>query len=421
MSRSVKLTANGRKLKASIRLGGSKSITNRALLIKALCEGTIDIKNESDSDDSKAMKRLLSQQDGAYDAGHAGTTFRFLTAYYAFKEGSQYLTGSERMQQRPIGVLVDALNSIGANIAYANNVGYPPLHIHAPSEDIKDTVILKADVSSQYISALLMLAPTLPNGLKIVLEGTLVSKPYLMMTLTMMADFGIKHTWHNNAIHIAHQKYTAKSYFVEADWSSASYLYSWAAASEEAEIEVTGLMEDSMQGDAAIAVIAKQFGVNTEYLSDNKLYITKSKENKAEVFIEHDFILHPDIAQTVFAMCAACRVQGLFTGLQTLYIKETDRINAFKTELAKIGISLIKVPPRFKQKDAREYFMLNGDLNFVGIPAFDTYHDHRMAMSLAPLSLLNGVVINDAEVVSKSYPTYWEDVKSLGITIEAIE
>lgn len=420
MSKNIKLTSNERVLKASIRLGGSKSITNRALLIKALCEGHIDISNQSDSDDSRAMDRLLSQQDGVYDAGHAGTTFRFLTAYFAFKEGSQYLTGSERMQQRPIGVLVDALNSIGANIRYAKNVGYPPLHIDAPSNDIKDTVILKADVSSQYISALLMLAPTLPHGLTIVLEGALVSKPYLMMTLSMMAHFGIKHSWQANTIHIAHQKYDAKSYFVEADWSSASYLYSWAAASDQAEIEVEGLMKDSMQGDAAIATIATQFGVNTEYLSDNTLRITKSKENKVEAFIEHDFISHPDIAQTVFGMCAACGVQGLFTGLQTLYIKETDRINAFKTELAKIGISLLKVPPRFKHKDEREFFMLNGDLAFDGIPSFDTYHDHRMAMSLAPLSLLHSVVINDAEVVSKSYPRYWEDVKSFGVAIEAI-
>jgi 3-phosphoshikimate 1-carboxyvinyltransferase len=420
MSKSIKLTSSNRVLKASISLGGSKSITNRALLIKALCEDTIDIKNESDSDDSRAMHRLLNQQEGVYDAGHAGTTFRFLTAYYAFKEGSQYLTGSERMQQRPIGVLVDALNSIGANIEYANNIGYPPLHIHAPSENIKGTVVLKADVSSQYISALLMLAPTLPHGLTIVLEGTLVSKPYLMMTLTMMAHFGIKHTWQDNSIRIAHQKYSAKSYFVEADWSSASYLYSWAATSEEAEIEVTGLLQESMQGDAAIATIASQFGVNTEYLSDNKLRITKSKENQVEAFIEHDFISHPDIAQTVFGMCAACQVQGLFTGLQTLYIKETDRINAFKTELAKIGISLTKVPSRFKQKDDREFFMLNGDLNFEGIPTFDTYHDHRMAMSLAPLSLLNSIVINDADVVSKSYPTYWEDVKNFGIILETL-
>jgi 3-phosphoshikimate 1-carboxyvinyltransferase len=418
MNRAVKLTASSKKIKASIVLGGSKSITNRALLIKALCGDDVEIFNASTSDDSTVMQKLLGQQEGVFDAGHAGTTFRFLTAYFAFREGSQYLTGSERMQQRPIGILVEALNSIGANIEYTQKVGYPPLIIHSPDLSIKDTVVLKADVSSQYISALLMLAPTLPKGLTIILEGELVSKPYLMMTLTLMQDFGIEHTWKENTISILPQTYKAKSYFVEADWSSASYLYSWAAASDEAEIEVSGLMAESIQGDAAIAKIAENFGISTFFESDNTLRIVKTKDSVVKPFIEHDFIAHPDIAQTVFGMCAACHVQGLFTGLQTLYIKETDRINAFKIELAKVDVSLVKVPSRFKQNDEREFFMLNGGINFKGIPEFDTYHDHRMAMALAPLAMLNPVIINDADVVGKSYPGYWQDVTSFGIKIE---
>ncbi len=417
MSRAIKLTANSKKIYASVALSGSKSITNRALLIKALCDTEIDIMNASTSDDSIAMQKLLSQDEGILDAGHAGTTYRFLTAYFAFRKGSNYLTGSERMQQRPIGVLVDALNSIGAKIEYAKNPGYPPLIIHAPGATIKDTVFLKADVSSQYISALLMLAPTLPGGLTLILEGELVSKPYLVMTLTMMAYFGVNHTWQENTIVIGHQKYKARPFYIEADWSSASYLYAWAAASDDADIEVTGLLNESMQGDAAIAKIAENFGVNTYFGPSHTMRIVKANSSMVKPFIEHDFLEHPDIAQTVFGMCAVCHVKGIFTGLQTLYIKETDRIKAFKTELGKVGILLIKVPPRFKQNDTREFFMLDGDLNIEGVPEFDTYHDHRMAMALAPLAMLSPIVINDAEVVSKSYPAYWKDVASFGITI----
>ncbi len=417
MSKSIKLTSHSKTIKASIELSGSKSITNRALLIKALCHDQIEIVNASTSDDSVVMQNLLTQQDGLFDAGHAGTTYRFLTAYFAFKKGTQRLTGSDRMKQRPIGVLVDALNGIGANIEYQGNIGFPPLIIHPPTDDIKSKVVLKADVSSQYISALLMIAPTLPKGLTILLEGELVSKPYLMMTLTMMAYFGVSHTWHENTIVIGHQQYKAKPYYIEADWSSASYLYSWAAIAQDAEIEVIGLTANSIQGDSAIAKIAEDFGIMTKYEASNKIRILKEHNRKASAFIEHDFIEHPDIAQTVFGMCAMCNVQGLFTGLQTLYIKETDRINAFKKELSKVGITLTKVPPRFKQKDDREFFMLNGNLTLEGIPDFDTYHDHRMAMALAPISMVGPIKINDADVVSKSYPDYWKDVVKMGIEI----
>ncbi len=423
MSKTIKLSCPSKIINTSIHLGGSKSITNRALLIRALCHDYFEIKNISPSDDSIAMEKILAQKEGPFDTGHAGTTYRFLTAYFAFKEGSQVLTGSERMKQRPIAPLVEALNSIGANISYSENEGFPPLIINAPSPEIKDHVSIEANVSSQYLSALLMLAPTLPNGLKITLEGELVSKPYLMMTLTMMAHFGVSHKWVENTIYIQPQTYKPIAYFVEADWSSASYLYSWAAASESANITVTGLLNESMQGDAAIRNIAQKFGVSTRSISENgeeKLLITKTKATQIEPFIEYDFIEQPDIAQTVFAMCATCKVEGLFTGLQTLYIKETDRLKAFKTELGKVGILLSKVPARFKHKDTREFYMLNGDLAFDSTPVFDTYHDHRMAMALAPLAMCHEVVINDADVVSKSYPQYWRDVEKMGGVIEEL-
>jgi 3-phosphoshikimate 1-carboxyvinyltransferase len=420
MSNNIKITSLQDDINTKISLGGSKSITNRALLIRALCDEHFDIKNISESDDSMAMTTILAQEEGPFDTGHAGTTFRFLTAYFAFKEGIQVLTGSERMQQRPIKALVDALNDLGANIEYQVNDGFPPLVIHAPKSTIKNKVSVKSDISSQYLSALLMIAPTLPQGLELTMVGELVSKPYLMMTLAIMEYFGVSHDWQENTIKIAPQKYVAKPYFVEADWSSASYLYSWATLSDDVNIEVTGLFKESMQGDAAIAKIAENFGVTTIDLGDNKMLIQKKKNAEIKSFIEYDFIEQPDIAQTVFAMCAGKNVGGLFTGLQTLYIKETDRIKAFQTELGKVGVYLSKVPPHFKKNDNREFFMIEGEVTFADTPAFDTYHDHRMAMALAPLARLHPVVINEANVVTKSYPSYWKDVKNMGCNCEEI-
>jgi 3-phosphoshikimate 1-carboxyvinyltransferase len=420
MSNNLKITSLQNDVSAHISLGGSKSISNRALLIRALSDTHFDIENVSESDDSIAMNTILNQAEGPYDTGHAGTTYRFLTAYFAFKEGTQILTGSERMKQRPIKALVDALNDLGANIEYQSNDGYPPLVINAPKSVIKDAVTVKANISSQYLSALLMIAPTLKRGLALTLEGDLVSKPYLMMTLSIMKYFGIDHTWEGNTIKIAPQKYIPKRYFVEADWSSASYLYSWAALSDDVNIEVTGLFKESMQGDSAIAKIAENFGVFTTDLGNNKMLISKQKDAEIKTFIEYDFIEQPDIAQTVFAMCAGRKVSGLFTGLQTLYIKETDRIKAFQNELAKVGVFLTKVPPRFKKNDDREFFMVEGDIVFNDIPRFETYHDHRMAMALAPLARLHPVVINESNVVTKSYPGYWDDVAKMGCICEKV-
>jgi 3-phosphoshikimate 1-carboxyvinyltransferase len=422
MSYKIKVSPpKDKSIKGSIKLSGSKSISNRALLIRALCNENFDIQNLSDSDDSIAMQQLLAQEDGEYNAGHAGTTFRFLTAYFAFKEGSQFLTGSARMQQRPIKALVEALNSIGAHIEYAAEEGYPPLKIHSPKSNIADHVAVNGSISSQYLSALLMIAPTLPNGLKLTIEGELVSRPYLQMTLDMMSTFGIAHTWVENTITVPHQSYVGSSYFVEADWSGASYYYSLAAIADDADITLHGLHTMSMQGDSAIMQMGEKFGVITTKVNNTTLQLKSQKYLTSKKFFEYDFVEQPDIAQTVFAMCAGCQYSGLFTGLQTLYIKETDRVNAFKTELAKVGVQLNKVPKRFKQNDEREFFMLEGDLSFGDSPSFDTYHDHRMAMSLAPLGLLHDVIINDAGVVSKSYPAFWEDLASLGLVIERID
>ncbi len=420
MSKTLRLSTTSKNISAKIDLGGSKSITNRALLIRALCHSPFEIKNISDSDDSRAMNKILNQAEGPFDTGHAGTTYRFLTAYFAFKPGTQVLTGSERMKQRPIGALVDALNVIGANITYESIEGFPPLIINEPTSEISDKVTVKANVSSQYLSALLMLAPTLPKGLALTLEGDLVSKPYLMMTLEMMEFFGVKYDWTDNTITIGPQAYEPKPYFVEADWSSASYLYSWAALADEAEIEVTGLFAKSMQGDSKIKNIAESFGVETTEIGEGQMLISRKKYAEVKPFLEYDFIDQPDIAQTVFAMCAARQVSGLFTGLQTLYIKETDRIKAFQNELGKVEVFLSKVPERFKKKDEKEYFMIEGEPKFNEEPRFDTYHDHRMAMALAPLAMMHPIIINEADVVTKSYPNYWTDCQKYGIKVEEI-
>ena len=421
MSYDVQISAYNPKISGTIHLSGSKSISNRVLMIQAMCNSKFRIENLSDSDDTKTLERLLSLDDSTYDTGHAGTTFRFLTAFLAFRPGTQILTGSDRMIQRPVKALVDALNSLGANITYLGAIGYPPLKINEPSHMIQDTVHISANISSQYISALLMIAPTLPKGLKIILEGEMVSKPYLDMTLSIMKHFEVNHHWNDNIINIAHQNYVPKDYYVEADWSAASYFYSLAALSEEASIDLVGLSELSMQGDAAIKKIAKSFGVSSSYINDFTLRLSKSKDAKATTFFEYDFIEQPDLAQTIFVMCAALGIPSLFKGLETLHIKETDRIEAMKMELSKLQVFLSKVPGKFKHKDDTVWYMLDGKAKFSEVPIFDTYHDHRMAMSLAPLALLNPVIVKDAGVVSKSYPNFWKDFSTLGLITQNIE
>ena len=401
------------RIEGEIALGGSKSITNRAYIIRALCNHDFEITNASQSDDSRSLLQLLTQKQGVLDAGHAGTTFRFLTAYLAFKEGSQVLTGSSRMLQRPIGPLVDALRQLGANITYLEKEGYPPIRIDEVRRQSNNSVVLPADISSQFISALLMIGPTLPDGLEIQLTGELVSEPYLRMTVDMMAVFGVEVQWENNRLLVPPQTYQARPYVVEADWSSASYYFAMAALAKRAKIVLKGLFLPSIQGDSGIANIAENFGVKTTVDDEGSLIIEK-QEDKAPGLFEYDFVQQPDIAQTVFALCAGLGTAGLFAGLQTLRIKETDRIAAMQQELAKAGVLLSKVPSRFHKNSEDELYMQEGKAHFNDIPVFETYHDHRMAMALAPLALLHEIVIRDASVVSKSYPQFWSDINSLG-------
>lgn len=412
----IRIRKQDKKIKGKIHLAGSKSISNRALIIRALCRDNFAIEGLAASHDTQTMLSLLSQEGSAtYDAGPAGTTFRFMTAYLSLQKGSQILTGSERMKQRPIGVLVDALKVLGADIEYLEKEGYPPLKINEASNfGSIDKISLPANISSQYISALLMIAPTLPNGLSLELEGEIVSIPYIEMTLNMMAVFGIEYNWEGQVISIAAQSYQAKPFTVEADWSAASYYYSIAALADEVDLELHGLFEESTQGDSAIAKMMEDLGVQTTFHGDH-LRLTKSGHVKPS--FEYDFIKCPDLAQTLVACCAGMGVTGLFTGLQTLRIKETDRIAALKAELIKGNAYFTQLPPKFSPKSGMEYHMIDGQFE-VESATIETYEDHRMAMALAPLSMLGPLIIEDKDVVNKSYPAFWKDLETLGFEVE---
>ncbi len=408
-----------RQIIGEITLDGSKSISNRVLLIQALCKDDFDISNLSTSKDTVTLTRLLSEiNDGAtLDAGAAGTTFRFMTALLATQFGTQTLTGTERMKQRPIGVLVDALRSLGANIEYLEQEGYPPLKIgEATDFGQHNRVQISAGTSSQYISALLMLAPTFPNGLELELVGNIVSRSYIEMTLSIMAHFGIEYQWEGQIISIPNQVYQATDFKVEADWSAASYYYAMAAfADDDLNLKLNGLFENSVQGDSILSEMMLKFGVKTIFKEDF-IYLKKSGE-KPTLMFEWDFILCPDIAQTLAVVCGGMGIHGLFTGLETLKIKETQRIKALQNELGKLQVFLSALPPKFSKKSGKEYYMIEGKA-LLDNPIFPTYEDHRMAMAFAPLAMFGSIQIEEPNVVVKSYPEFWKDIQKLGFVVE---
>ncbi len=406
-----------RKIQGHLRLTGSKSISNRALIIRALSGEDFPIEQLAKANDTDLMMALLASDETVRDAGPAGTTFRFLTAYLSLQEGSQILTGTERMKQRPIGVLVEALRQLGANIEYLEEEGYPPLRIGEPSDLGKNNELrISAGTSSQFISALLMIAPVLPQGLRLHLDGKIVSRSYIEMTLGLMRHFGVTHEWEGQTISIQPQAYIPKPFVAEADWSAASYHYAMAAFADELDLQLDGLFENSFQGDAALVEIMEQFGVHSEF-NETGVRLTKTGAALPPMF-EWDFILCPDIAQTMAVICAGLGVQGLFTGLETLSIKETDRIQALKNELGKVTAYLSKLPARFSPNSNKEYFTVEGTASFGDVPTFDTYEDHRMAMAFAPLAMLGQIKIEDPMVVIKSYPAFYEDLELLGFVVE---
>lgn len=371
--------------------------------MQALSDGAVRVDNISDAADTVTLNSILSgNSPELVDIGPAGTAMRFLTAFYSVKDSEHTLTGSARMKQRPIGILVDALRTLGADIQYLEKEGFPPLKIKGPLSQKTKEVRIKGNISSQYISALLLIAPKLEQGLNLVIEGELTSKPYVEMTLAMMEQAGIKHNWKGNVITIENQSFNKVVINVEPDWSAASYWYAIAALSEDAQLFLPGLNGYSLQGDSIITEIMANFGISSQF-KDGGVYIFKeAKKIERKIF---DFKECPDLAQTVIVCCAALGHEATFTGLETLKIKETDRVNALQTELLKIGVKLIEKNQTYKLDCSG--LDLNKKVKIA------TYDDHRMAMAFAPLALvMPELEIEDHLVVEKSYPDFW---KHLGI------
>lgn len=416
-NRAIKLSHPTRSLSGTVQLTGSKSESNRALIIEALGGGNVTIENLSEAADTVTLQKALAtaaasgHAETTIDIGPAGTAMRFLTAYLAAATngGAYLLTGSDRMKQRPIGMLVDALKTMGADIEYAGQAGYPPLLIRGGLNQQTDAIRIKGDVSSQYLSALLLVAAALPHGLKLQIEGELTSRPYLTMTLDMLAEAGIAHQWEGDTISITPQQASPSTLVIEPDWSAASYWYSMAALAEKADLLLPALKPHSLQGDAEIASIMTHFGIVSTF-EEGGLRIRKSPVVAAERTEPLDFTECPDLAQTVIVCAAAQRRNLSFTGLHTLRIKETDRIAALQHELAKIGIQLIE--------DGTVYHLRTEAMFRPAALTIDTYEDHRMAMAFAPLAMLfDNVQINEPNVVEKSYPDFWKHLKQQGFVI----
>lgn len=391
-----------------INLPASKSISNRALILNALSLSASDIANLSDCDDTNVMVEAFRSGNSLIDVKAAGTSMRFLTAFLAITPGEWIITGTERMKERPIHLLVDALISLGARIQYLGKIGYPPLKIKGTSLDGGE-IFLSGDVSSQFISALLMIAPTMNKGLIIHLEGDIISVPYIKLTLGMMAQYGVKTHWDGRTIKIYPEEYKAIHYIVESDWSAASYWYEMAALLDDSRIELKGLFRDSMQGDSKVSDLFLDLGVATEYTKDGVI-LTKTGRKTKKLF--HNFVSEPDLAQTFAVTCCMMEIPFMFTGLQTLKIKETDRIEALKNELKKLGYLLYDREDSILEWDGER---CEPEAN----PVIKTYEDHRMAMAFAPAAIkLDHINIAEPKVVTKSYPHFWDDLKSVGFTIE---
>lgn len=402
----LQLSFSSEAIDGTVRVTGSKSESNRLLILQALFP-QISIANLSNSDDTRVLQEALASEEETIDIHHAGTAMRFLTAYFAAKEGREVvLTGSQRMQERPVKILVDALRSLGADIEYLKNEGFPPLRIKG--QKLRESeVTVQSNISSQYISALMLIAPSLPKGLQIRLDGKVTSMPYIQMTLKFLSECGMNGIFQDNRILIEPaENIPQKEITVESDWSSASYFYSMVALSKHADIRISTYKEDSYQGDQVVAGIYKQLGVQTIY-ADGVLQLKKC-DFKRPGRLNLDLADSPDLAQTITVTCLGLGISCELTGLHTLRIKETDRLLALKNEMEKLGSnveittdSLLMAPPQ----------NLNSGIKIA------TYKDHRMALAFAPLALKVPLEIEEAEVVSKSFPGYWNDLENLGFSV----
>jgi 3-phosphoshikimate 1-carboxyvinyltransferase len=432
MHQNIILTKKTKTANGTVQLTGSKSECNRALVIEALSDGKVKVENISDAADTVTLQAVLraksevTEQSIQSDSrssllapttlapivniGPAGTAMRFLTAYFAIQDDEVILTGSERMKQRPIGILVDALRQLGANIDYEEQDGFPPLRLKGGFTQLTNQINIKGNISSQYITALLLIAAKLPLGLELHIEGDLTSKPYVDMTLAMLQQAGIQHQWNGNVISIAHQEFAPTVLPVEPDWSAASYWYAIAALVDEADLFLPGLTQYSLQGDSVITEIMANFGITSQFKNGGVHLQKEVKPIFRKIF---DLKECPDLAQTVIVVCAALGHEATFTGLETLKIKETDRVLALQNELAKIGVKLIEKGQVYKLDCSEKHIPEKVFIN--------TYEDHRMAMAFAPLALLiPEMEIEDVKVVEKSYPAFWSDLEKVGFGVKAL-
>ncbi|MBT6746588.1 MAG: 3-phosphoshikimate 1-carboxyvinyltransferase [Flavobacteriales bacterium] len=410
----MKLAITNTNIQGVVNLPASKSECNRALIIEALLRKSDLVNNVSEAADSQTLVNILkrfSNGEDNFDVGPAGTTLRFLTAFFAIQKGAQVLTGSARMNNRPVGVLVDALRRLGASIDYLGKENYPPIRIN--EGNIKGGEIeIDGGVSSQYISALMLIAPTFRNGLNIKLLNDLVSKPYIEMTAKLMQGFGAKVKFEDNRILVEKGGYCSSQFAVESDWSAASYWYEILSFAKFGQLSLEGLKRNSFQGDSVVADLYKSFGVETEFVSSG-VFLRKVDIELPQYF-EYDFTLCPDLAQTMAVTCAGLGVEAKLTGLKTLKIKETDRILALQNELEKLGVEIERGNDWIKL-----YAAELSTFDFTPSTQIETYKDHRMAMAFAPIAIKYGSLeIEDPGVVVKSYPSFWKDLHEVGFLME---
>lgn len=403
------LSVHKTQFNAKVSISGSKSESNRLLILKELHSALV-IENVSDSDDSMYLEKALKTSDGIIDIGHAGTAMRFLTSYFSVQEGREVvLTGSERMQNRPIEILVNALKELGAQISYKKKTGYPPIKING-TPLTKNKVQIPGNVSSQYISSLMLIASSLPNGLEIELLDNITSVPYINMTLSLLQEIGIEVSFVETKINIKpFFSSIPKKIIVESDWSSASYFYSIIALSEMgSEITLSSYKKDSLQGDSCLIEIYKHFGVATTF-KENSIVISKVEKTKNNQ-LKLDLKNAPDIAQTIAVTCFGLGVNCVLTGLHTLKIKETDRLVALENELTKLGADISVTDHSLEIKESSK---IRSNIQI------ETYHDHRMAMAFAPLAIKIPITILDSNVVTKSYRNFWKDLQQIGFQIDS--
>jgi 3-phosphoshikimate 1-carboxyvinyltransferase len=409
VNKSITLFAGARLNGRIQHLPASKSISNRVLVLNALAGGGSHINNLSEANDTIVLQRLLQSDDYLLDAEDAGTTMRFLTAFFAIQGASRKLTGTERMQQRPIGLLAEALRQLGASVAYTGKEGFPPVVVGGFKEQLSDRLVIRGDVSSQFISALMMIGPVLPRGITLVIEGELYSRPYVEMTAALMQKFGGTVHVDPNQIYIPPGQYRPITYTVENDWSAASYWFAFMAlAHRESTLILPSMTLRSLQGDRVIVDLMEPLGVMCQPRGNDLLLLQQEPQNE----VQYDFRNCPDLAQTIMVVCAARGIKGIFTGLESLRIKETDRIESMRTELKKLGADLIE--------QNGTWVLTPPDTLPEVIAPLSTYKDHRMAMAFAPLAAMRTITIENPEVVRKSYPRFWEDVRQVGIRISGM-